>query len=359
MHLDFPANFLYSPQFLMSESSASEQADSGRTIIIQNHTRGSWLPWLLVLGLLFALGISFMLHLVQLGSAIDVTQDEPAEKFLSGDESSSHKIARVALDFTIRPPFTERFMQTLQRVLDDDQVEGVLLVIDSPGGLVSDSHRIYDKLREINQKKPVYVAMRGICASGGYYIAMGAGPEGRIFAEPTTWTGSIGVIIPRYDVSGLASQYGVRSDSIVTGPFKDSLNPLKELTPPERELWQAIADEALDRFVRVIDEGRAMLDEAAVRKLATGQVFTADQALAHQMVDEIGYDEDALKSLKSKIGQASVKVVEYRFTPTLAESLLGASARTPHLDPLSKILESQTPRAMYLFGWESGVSGSR
>ena len=81
----------------------------------------------------------------------------------------------------------------------------MLLRIDSPGGLVADSHQIYHALNELREavEMPVYVSMARIAASGGYYIAMGAGPDGKIFAEPTTWTGSIGVMIPHYDVTGL------------------------------------------------------------------------------------------------------------------------------------------------------------
>ena len=102
-----------------------------------------------------------------------------------------------------------------------------LLVIDSPGGLVTDSHQIYHRLQKLQKEKPVNVQMKRMAASGGYYIAMGAGPKAKIFAEPTTWTGSIGVILPRYDFSKIAEQYGVASDPIKTGPYKDSLNPLR------------------------------------------------------------------------------------------------------------------------------------
>ncbi|MCA9080204.1 MAG: signal peptide peptidase SppA [Planctomycetaceae bacterium] len=336
----------------MAATDTTVDASDARTIIIQQQPRGSWFPWVLALLLLMALGLSLLINMAQLGASLVEAKEGPQETFHSGSKTASRKIARIALDFTIMPPYTDRLMQQLEQVRTSDDVAGLLLVIDSPGGLVSDSHRIYDKLREIQQTKPVYVAMQGICASGGYYIAMGAGADGLVFAEPTTWTGSIGVIIPRYDASPLGEKVGVRADSIVTGPFKDTLNPLKELTEKERELWQAIADEALDRFVHVIDEGRGTLDEAAVRALATGQVYTADQALQHQLIDKIGYESDALDALQEKLGGGAFQVVKYEFDPTLAEALLGPQAQVPAVDPLSRILGSNTPRAMYLFGWQ-------
>ena len=99
---------------------------------------------------------------------------------------------------------------------------------------------------------------------------MGTGPDGLIFAEPTTWTGSIGVIVPRYDLSGLAEKIGVESASLQTGELKDSLNPFRPLTEKEEEIWRLILADAFDRFVSVTDDNRTKLDEANVRTLATG-----------------------------------------------------------------------------------------
>jgi protease-4 len=259
------------------------------------------------------------------------------------------------------PPYTHRIIEVIDHVLKKDDVKGVLLVIDSPGGLVSDSHEIYHRLRKLAEKKPIFISMKGLAASGGYYIAMGGGPEAPIYAEPTTWTGSIGVIMPRYDASELAKKIGVAADSLATGPLKDTLNPLKQMTPEEKQVWETILDDSFQRFLTVIDEGRVKLDLEQVRKLATGQVYTADQALKSGLVDVIGYEEDALEALTKKLGLTQVRVVDYQTPKSLAETLLGASAvaPSPPADPLSRLLNSGAPRAMYLFGWDAFSSRAR
>ncbi len=295
--------------------------------------------------------ISILFNLGQYTAYRDYISDSPpVETFDSGDLSASDKIALIEVSGIIMPPFTEGWIATIEHVTEADDVKGVVLVIDSPGGLVADSHQIYRALQELAAAKPIYVAMRRMAASGGYYIAMGAGPDGMIYAEPTTWTGSIGVIIPRYDLSGLADQFGVQSDSLTTGPYKDSLSPFRPLSDEERALWNDILMDAFDRFVSVIDAGRDELNEEEIRVHAQGQVFTAQQALDNKLIDQIGYEEDAVAALQEKLGISSVRVVRFEQPPTTLELLLG-SVREPAVDPFAQLLQSQVPRAMYFCGW--------
>lgn len=257
---------------------------------------------------------------------------------------------------TIMPPFTEHFLKAIKHVKEDERVKGVLLAIDSPGGLVADSDQIYRKLVDLGKTKPMFVSMKRIAASGGVYVAMGCGEEGKIYAEPTTWTGSIGVIIPRYDASKLADKFGVAADSLTTGEFKDSLDPLRALTDRERGLWRGILDESLQRFVDIIDKNRKGLDAAKVKELATGQIFTAEQAKANGLIDEIGDEEDALTALKTKLGLTSVRVVDFNYPVSLMSLLLGSvQARDPETQ-FRKLLEMSVPRAMYFCGNVSALS---
>lgn len=313
-----------------------------------------WWPRILFILFIFS-GLLNLLLLFTTAAVVGGNADG-REKFVSGELSSPDKIAIIDISGTIMPPFTERTLRTIDDLTKDDDVKGVLLSVDSPGGLVADSHQIYARLLKLRQKKPIYVQMKRLAASGGYYVSMGAGPEGKIFAEPTTWTGSIGVIIPRYDISKLATTYGVKSEPLVTGPFKDSLNPMKEMTPEETELWNEIMNESFDRFKEVIDEGRANLTPEQIAPLATGRIFTANQAKAAGLVDEIGYEEDAIEALKKKLGLTSVRVVRHEQPPTLLDALLGSQARAPQVDPVKALLEASTPKAMYLFGWQSGMT---
>lgn len=317
-------------------------------VIVVNQSR-RWLVTLLILMLLGSLFVNLTLSAMK--SDFTTETNAPTEKFHSGDSAASNKIARIVTDFTIMPPHTDRLLKIVEHVQKKDDVKGVVLVIDSPGGLVSDSHEIYHKLLKLSEKKPIHVYMKGIAASGGYYIAMGAGEGAPIYAEPTTWTGSIGVIMPRFDVSELANKFGIKPDSLATGPLKDTLNPLKELTGEERKVWMAILDDSFNRFLKVIDDSRANLNMDQVKALATGQVYTAQQALDLGLIDKIGYEEDVIAALKEKLGLTSAKVVTYESQKSLAELLVGAQAASVHTDPLTRLLDANVPRAMYLFGW--------
>jgi len=280
---------------------------------------------------------------------------EPIERFQSGDRLAVDKIAVINVSGTIMPPFTGRILKAIKQARNDENVRGIILAIDSPGGLVADSHQIYHRLKALGEDKPIIVVMKRIAASGGYYIAMGAGTGTKIFVEPTTWTGSIGVIIPHYDVSGLVEKWNVKVEPLKTGEFKDSLSPFRPLTDRDRAVWDAILDDAFQKFVTVIAENRPKLDAAAVKKLATGQVYTADQALANGLVDVLGYEDDAINELKKQLGLEQVRVVVYQFQPTLID-LLTASVQAKQPETRWRaMMESTVPRAMYFCSWAPGL----
>ena len=335
-------------------------------IIIQQHPpapfwAGRWFVRLLMIALVFSL-----MYSVRLNSEYrEYFQhgDGPTERYHSGDKQAADKIAVLDVSGTIMPPFTGHFLKAIKHVKEDEHIKGVLLVIDSPGGLVADSDQIYRKLVDLRKTKPIFVAMKRIAASGGVYLAMGCGKEGKIFAEPTTWTGSIGVIIPRYDASKLAEKFGVATDSLKTGEFKDSLDPLRALTDRERNLWSGILDESLQRFISIVADNRKDLDADKVKELATGQLFTATQAKANGLIDEIGDEEVALDALKTHLNLNKVRVVEFNFPVSLMSLLLGsAEARDPETQ-FRKLLEMSVPRAMYFCGstpallplWQSAI----
>lgn len=279
--------------------------------------------------------------------------EPPAEKFRDGDPASEAKIARISIAGTISPPFTARVLRAIERAGKDDAVKGVLLVIDSPGGLVADSHEIYHRLTELRAKKPVVVSMKRFAASGGLYVAMGAGKDGLIFAEPTTWTGSIGVIIPRYDLTGLAEKIGVGSDSLKTGELKDSLNPLRPLSEKEQQVWGAILADAFDRFIGVIVENRKGLNAEKVRALATGQIYTADQAVKSGLVDRIGFEDEALAALNDRLKLKSPRVIEYEFPTGLIDLIAPAAKAAGPEGRWQVALDSSVPKALYHCGGQS------
>ncbi len=335
-----------------SPAGSSDASNSGEQvvrIVVENQSRGGGL-----LSRLFQMIFIFsiMLNIILLSSSASniSTDDAPIEKHYSGDQNAKDKIAIFNVSTTIMPPFTERLLKEIDQAIEDDDVKGAIVVVDSPGGLVADSHQIYNKLTKLSKVKPVYVSMKRIAASGGYYIAMGAGKDGRIYAEPTTWTGSIGVIIPHYNVVDLAEKVGLKSEPLTTGEFKDSLSSFKEISPRDREVWDGILDDAYQRFLDVIASGRPKMDRKKIESVATGRIFTATQAKDEGLVDEIAYLEKVIEDLQKKLGLSKVNVIEYGYPPTLADILLGSVQAKTELSMLNDLLNSPSPRAFYLMG---------
>ena len=349
---------------LASVSDAGTEPANFPSIVIQSsdapRRRRNWLARLLLMALLASLVVNVALYWSYKEYFSIVSS--PTEHFHSGERDAEAKIAVLKVTGTIMPPFTKRILSTIERAQDDPQVKGVVLSIDSPGGLVADSHQIYHRLSQLREKKPIYVSMKRMAASGGYYVAMGAGKEGKIYAEPTTWTGSIGVIIPRYDVRKLAEKLGVTADPLKTGQFKDSLSPFRELTDEERALWQGILDDSFQRFLNVIADNRADLDYKKVKQLATGRIFTAQQAKSAEcgLIDEIGYEEDAIDALKGKLkneqGIKKFRVVTYRFQPSLLELLTWTVEAKQPENEWQTILEATVPKAMYFCSWAPDIA---
>jgi protease IV len=343
---------------LKHDNNVSNGAGAGepQPIIIQTaapHPARGWLTRLLLIGLT----VSLVLNLSMYSSYREyfTSGGTVTERFHAGESTADDKIAVIRIRGTIMPPFTERILKAVQRAKDDAKVKGVVLVIDSPGGLVADSHEIYHRLVELRKDKPIFVSMKRLAASGGYYVAMAAGEQGKIYAEPTTWTGSIGVIIPRYDMTKLSEKFGVASQPLKTGPYKDALSPFRELSNDERSLWESIMNDSFERFLTVIADNRKDLDYEAVRKLATGQIYTADDALAKRMVDAIGYEDEAIEGLKQHLGLEQARVVRYDFRRDLTQLLIGSAEAKQPENYWQSLLDLTAPQAMYLCSWLPGI----
>ncbi len=322
-----------------------------QTIIVQQPA-GSWprvLTWLLTSLLVSSLLANLVMYVEY--QDYFTSDDGPHEKFHSGDRHATDKLAIIRVTGLISPPFSDRVLKAIKKAKDDKHVKGVVLAVDSPGGTVAHSHQIYHRLQELAGKKPIFVSMGSMAASGGYFVAMGAGTKARIYAQPTTWTGSIGVIIPRYEVTELAEKVGIKDAPLKTGEFKDSLSPFRPMTERDRDLWENILNQSFDLFLTVIDENRDTLDRAQVKELATGQIYTAADAKKNGMVDEIGFEEDAVEALQKMLGLSKARVVEYQHPTGLADLLLGSAKTNDPAAQWRALLEAATPRAMYYCSW--------
>ena len=204
--------------------------------------------------------------------------------------------------------------------------------------------------------------MGGIAASGGYYASMAVGdtPD-TVFAEPTTWTGSIGVVIPHYNFAGLMKEIGVAEDSIASNPLKEMGSFSRPMTEEERKIFQALVEDGFTRFKDVVKYGRPKFkqDPAALDKLATGQVFTAEQAQQNGLIDKIGFVDDAVDRAiaLAHLDKENVKVVRYKPEPSLANLLFGAQSAKPANLDLAALLDMGTPRAYYLYTWLPPLAG--
>jgi protease-4 len=202
-------------------------------------------------------------------------------------------------------------LEQLQRARRDRRVKAVILRINSPGGTVAASELMHDEIMNFRRVtgKPVYAVMMDVAASGAFYIACACD---EILALRSTVTGSIGVIMQMFDVTGTMKLIGVQADAITSGRFKDAGSPLKEMTPEEREIFQSIVNDMYERFVGVVVAGRPGLSEAEVRRLADGRVYTSQQALDAGLIDRIATLREAVDLVKKDVGAKRIRLVAYQ-----------------------------------------------
>jgi len=203
-----------------------------------------------------------------------------------------------------------RVREVLDRAREDEEIRGVLLRIDSPGGSATASEQIYTEVERFKRERgaPVVAQLLGTAASGGYYVAMAADT---VQAHPTTVVGSIGVIYTSVSFAGLMDKLGIEDQTITGGEFKDIGSPFRPLTAEERAQLQSIVDDLHARFREVVDHGRPSLSSEDVARLANGRIFSAPQALENGLVDRVGTLEDAVGDLARRIGAPQVRVVAY------------------------------------------------
>ncbi len=201
------------------------------------------------------------------------------------------------------------FKERLDAAADDPKVKAVVIRINTPGGAVTASDIMYQDLCRFRTEtgKPVVACMMDVAASGGYYLAMGCD---RIYAHPTTVTGSIGVIMSLYNAHGLLEKVGVASNPIKSGPNKDLGNPARPMTPEERAILQGMVDRFYGEFVQVVAKGRGLAPDQ-VRKLADGRIYSGKEAVEVGLVDEVGYLNDALQCALALAHLKDAKVIAY------------------------------------------------
>jgi protease IV len=184
---------------------------------------------------------------------------------------------------------SDEILKDLKRFREEKDIRAILMRVSSPGGAVAPSQEIHDAIVRANKKKPVVVSMGDVAASGGYYLAVGAG---KIFAEPGTLTASIGVIAELPELDQLLDLTRVQMHTYRSGKFKDLGSPFRPPTEDDRKLLQSVIDDTYDQFLKAVADGRQLKVEE-VRPYADGRVMTGQQAKAAKLIDELGGMEEA------------------------------------------------------------------
>jgi protease-4 len=321
--------------------------------------------------LLLALGVSVMFNFGLLGAYHSYVQTDGSinERLHSGPASGRDKIAVIKVQGAIMKGEDSFVKRQIDRVRKDKQVKAVVVRVDSPGGTVTASHYLYHHLRKLKEEKgiPLVVSMGSIATSGGYYISMAVGDDkDSIFAEETTWTGSIGVIIPSFDLSELMSEWKIRDRSYASGELKQMGSPTRLLNEKQRrvedEKLQQLVEESFDGFKEVLAFGRPDVanDEAAMAEVVTGQIFTAKQAYKLGLVDKLGYVEDAIEQAAkmADLDPEKVRVIKYEKPPSLLNFALGGQGTAGSVE-FGALLDLAAPRAYYLSTWLPAVVANR
>lgn len=209
---------------------------------------------------------------------------------------------------------SEEYVRQLQELRADNAVAGVLLRIDSPGGAVAPSQEIYAEVMKYRtERKPLVVSMSSVAASGGYYIAS---PAKKIFADPGTLTGSIGVIFTLPLYQELSKKLGIEMRVLTAGDLKDAGSPYRGMTETEKKYFNQLLQDTHEQFIADVARGRGMSPDT-VKLMADGRIMTGRQAYKAKLVDTLGGYEDALDWLRAKTGLSkNAKVIQKKATST-------------------------------------------
>lgn len=233
----------------------------------------------------------------------------------------------------------------LREINQDNDLKALIIEVNSPGGSPVASDEIYKAIQTLRRSgKSVVIVMEDTATSGAYYFSAAAD---KIVASPATLTGSIGVITEIANFEELFNKLGISIEVYTSGKFKDITSPVRERSEEEKELIRDYVNSAYDLFVKRVVEGRGM-EEARIKELAQGQIFSGERALELGLIDQLGSVDEALSTAKNLQNLQNVRIVRYR-TESPIDLLLGRVGTL--LNPLSAItsrLLSPGLRAAYL-----------
>lgn len=313
------------------------------------------------LGLLLVLSVLMNAYLLVIVS-VQMSAGLSSNTLLEGEEEQT--VAVWTVDGVIDGDQVAAFRRFGDMVRTSEDVRAVVLRINSPGGGVSASDQIHREVVRMQQAgKPVVVSMGGVAASGGYYISA---PADEILAEPTTITGSIGVLAAWPIIDGTLEKIGAKYivlKSEHAEKWKDSISPLHEPSEEQRAHLYEMLDDMQARFEKVVVDGRGgkLLplegapavepDRRPAPKYAAfnGKTFGTDEAVELGLVDDLGYVEDAFDRAAKLAGLEQPHIVQYYKRPPLLQQLGFESPRMGLEITVESLEEMQTPRVLYMW----------
>jgi protease-4 len=323
--------------------------------------------------LILGLAVSLIVNLLFIaGSGMSASSRVHSTSVVEGDPKQ--KIAHLEIKGVIMDEAYERFDRMMKSVEADTDVKALVIEVDSPGGSVTASDEIHNRITKFKTKHagvPIVVSMAGLAASGGYYVSC---PADYIFAQPTTLTGNIGVLMPQYNISELFDKWGIKETTVEsTGtPFKNAGSMFRAENAEHRAYIQDIADKAFGQFKDVVAKGRQSKLKKPLGDIANGKIYMAADAETLGLIDKIGYLQDAYDYAANQAKLNKRTIVKYHDPPNFLESLMsgksnvgGAAANAAGRSAVGQTVningiqvnagdlrELMTPRMMYLWRGE-------
>ncbi len=254
------------------------------------------------------------------GYLMEFLQEQSITKLTLRKGDSNEVIQKISIDGEINSEMTNAYsrgsvLNQIKEAKDNPNVKAILLSVNSPGGGVYETAELYNALK--NSGKDVYVSMKKMAASGGYYVST---PAKKIFVNTETTTGSLGVIMSYVSAQKFLNDHGIKQETIRSGEQKAVGGLTEDLPESTRKILQEQNKEAYERFVKAIAEGRH-LSEDEVKKLADGRTYTGTQAVANKLADKVGTEDELIDLIKEEKGLSNPTVIELRADKT-AESLI-------------------------------------
>lgn len=276
---------------------------------------------------------------------------------LAEGASTGRHIARVEISGVITAD--DELLETLKDVAENDDVEALVVTIESPGGTTYGGERLYEAIRAVAERKPVVAEVRGLAASAGYMVAVAAD---HIVAGRASLVGSIGVLFQYGNVTELLDKIGVSVDSVKSSPLKAQPSPFEPADPRAEAMMRGLVEDTYQWFVGIVAERRAFSRDRTL-ELADGRIFTGRQALDNGLVDALGGEKEVLVYLGERGVDTDLRVIEWRpdrdggffFSRALAAL---ATSLPGDLSEIAEPLAELTNRKLFLDGllsvWQFG-----